>query len=104
MAPVEYSADIKLKLIDGVLKTLDALEAKGGEPDRWILRCLAAAVVGMEAGEYANAIRQLSMSAKRPAERASEAATPTSETEVLQANTVEVLRARLLSVKSALTQ
>lgn len=103
MALVEYSADIKLKLIDGVLKTLDALEAKGGEPDRWTLRYLAAAVSGMEAGEYANAIRQLSISAKKPAERVSEAAALTSEAEVLQVKTIEALRARLLSVKSALT-
>jgi hypothetical protein len=103
MATAEYSNDIKLKLIDGVLRTLDALEAKGGEPDRWVLRYLAGAVSGMEAGEYANAIRQLSISAKRPDERASEAAKFTSEAEVPQVNTVEALRARLLSVKSALT-
>ena len=102
MAPAEYSDEIKRKLIDGALGSLDALEAKGGEPDRWVLRYLAGAVRGMEAGEYAGAIRQLSISAQRPAERASGAAAFTSEAEVPQANTVEALRARLLLVKSAL--
>ncbi len=98
MAQFEFSDDAKRRLIDGVLATLDALEAKTGEPDRWEWQHLAGAVSCMETGAYAHAIQELTLSAKRPAEKPVE----TAKAEVLLVNPVETLRARLLLVKAAL--
>jgi hypothetical protein len=94
MAQFEFPDYAKHRLIDGVLATLDALEAKIGEPDRWEWQHLARAVSCMETGAYAHAIQELTLSAKRPAGRPVD----TAKAEVLLVNPVEALRARLVKM------
>jgi len=105
MAQFELPDRVKRQLVDGVLAALDKLGAKEGEPDRWELLPLARAVSSIELGAYGNAMKEITLSAKRPAERDTKAEKAANiETDTPESDTIEALRERLRAVKVSLEQ